>query len=69
MGWFVAFIALFLALVVYLIQYSGDAGEDRAKLKDLEDSQDDIRTAKLARERIDSDPNYLARVREKFTRK
>lgn len=65
----IVIIALFFAGVIWLLTSGQNAGEDKAKREALENSADDVRTAKMARDRLDADADYLARVRDQFLRK
>lgn len=56
------------ATVYFLIVNSRKAGNDSAVRENQEEIIDDVHTAKLARDRLESDADYAARVRDKFTR-
>ena len=61
-------LAFILACLCWLFHAASEAGEDKVKREALEDAADDIYTAKQARERIDADPDYANKLREKYTR-
>lgn len=64
----IVIIALFFAGVIWLLTSGQNAGEDKAKREALENSADDVRTAKMARDRLNADAAYRKRLRDKFTK-
>lgn len=65
----VFFALIFTALLAWLTRFVYKTGKKDQAHDDMQQELDDIYKAKLARERLDSDPDYATKLHDRYTRK